>query len=286
MIYEFKNDDNDITIYNFLKKIKISESCITRLRKKLGYLSINGIPKRTNEIIKHNETLIINYQEDTIVNNYKPCDIPFIIVYEDEYFLIVDKPKDICTIPTMAHYQDNLASAVLSYQISTGQQYVFRALNRLDLGTSGIVVIAKDIISANLFHSYANPQKKYLAIVEGKTKLKDSIIGAIADNRELKRYEVNESSKKNAITNYIRLKYNKDLNVSLVELNLLQGRTNQIRVHMSSIKHPLAGDIKYNGNNNILNSFFLRCYFLSFFHPIKRKQIEIKLDANIPTLFD
>jgi len=282
MKYQFINNNESMTIYHFLKEIKLSESCITRLRKQLGFLSINGIPKRTNEIIQKGDTLEINYVDPQIKQNYQPCNIPFKIVYEDDYYLIVDKPTDICTIPTLAHYNDNLASAVLFYQKLTNQSFVFRALNRLDLGTSGIVIIAKDIISANLFHSISKPFKRYLAIVVGKVNDCDKIVGAIEDNRNTKKYEVDINSKKTATTNYTLIKYNNKLDLSLLDINLVHGRTNQIRVHMASINHPLAGDIKYGGNKDVLNSFFLRCYYLKFYHPIKQKVIELTLDSAVP----
>lgn len=281
MIYFFKNTVGKTTIYNFLKTI-LSENIITSLRKNLGTLSINNCTKRTNETIDLGETLEINYLEDEeFLPNYPANDINFDIIYEDEYYLIMDKPSNICTIPTINHFTDNLASAVLFYQKKRNQTYKFRALNRLDLGTSGIVVIAKDPICYNLLQKFGKVEKEYVALVEGKIEKDIVISGNILDDNKLKKHYIDCSN--NSIKTFVvPLKYYKKENITLIKTKLVGGRTNQIRVHLSSIGNSLAGDIKYGGKTNIFDTFFLRCFSIKFFHSILNKNIELTLDYMLP----
>lgn len=281
MKYYFINNFSTTTIYYFLKELNFSQILITKLRKKLGYLKINNEYKRTNDYIKLNETLEIDFDEEICPPNYEPNEIKFNIVYEDDYYLIIDKPSHIATIPTKAHYINNLASAVLFYSKQTNQNFVFRAKNRLDYGTSGIIVIAKDLIAYNLLS--AKIEKKYYALVDGKINKQGIICGDILDNDNLKMHYTIQSQNSKIKTHYELLKYYNSLNVSLLNIFLEGGKTNQIRVHMESIGHSLTGDIKYGGKQNLLDSFYLRCYYIKFIHPITKQMIEITLPKNLPT---
>lgn len=284
MNYFFKNNIGKMSIYNFLKTF-FSENLIVLLRKKLGILKIDNNIKKTNDIIDLGEVLQIDYAETSNIPNYPINDIELNIVYEDDYYLIVDKPSNICTIPTFNHYNDNLASAILSYQKIKKQNYKFRALNRLDLGTSGIVVIAKDLICYNLLQKFGEIKKEYIALIEGKLNEEIVIEGNILDDKELKKHYVDYSN--NEIKTFVNpIKYFEKQDISMINAKLVGGKTNQIRVHLSSIGHPLAGDIKYGGKTDIIKSFFLRCYFIKFFHPIFNKNIELSLDYNLPSLRD
>ena len=237
-------------------------------------MKINGEPKILKDIIRKYQVLQINYIEEYFTQNYPITNKPITIVYEDKDILIVDKPKNLPTIPSF-NYSDSLASRVINYLGKT----TFRAMNRLDADTTGIVIIAKNVITENILEKFGKIKKYYVAIVEGKTKFKGKINANIKDDENLKKRVIANDGLP-AITFYKRIKYNKNDNTSLVKCHLRYGRTNQIRCHFSHISHPLKYDTKY-GSLFENNTFYLRCYKLKFIHPYTRKKIVIKLPLNI-----
>lgn len=270
MVYYFKNSNKPMPIKEFLKRQGLSSRTLTELSKTLGILTINDIVANMKTIIQKGQILKINYVEKENSKNIPIIEKPINIVYEDDYLLIVDKPINLPTIPSFS-YNDSLAGRVQNY-LGKG---IYRAMNRLDADTTGLVIIAKDIITENLMRAKAKIKKYYLAIVEGKTKLFGKISAPIQDDTSLKRRVVNNNGLP-AITFYRRLKYDKYDKTSTIECHLKYGRTNQIRCHLSYITHPLKYDIKY-GSQFTGSTFFLRCYKLYFIHPYNHKKIKIKI---------
>ena len=268
-----KNNYKTTTIKEFLKHKGLSSRTITQLSKKLGILKINGEPKILKDIITKKQKLQIEYVEENFTQNYPKSSEPINIVYEDKNILIVDKPSNLPTIPSYS-YADSLASRVINYLGKT----TFRAMNRLDADTTGIVIIAKNVITENILEKFGKIKKYYVAIVEGKTKFKGKINANIKDDENLKKRVIANDGLP-AITFYKRLKYNKNDNSSLVKCHLKYGRTNQIRCHFSHISHPLKYDTKY-GSLFQNKTFYLRCYKLIFIHPYTCKKITIKLHLN------
>lgn len=198
-----------------------------------------------------------------------PMDIPLKVLYEDEDILAVDKPTNMPTHPSKGNNLPTLANAVMGYY---GGNFVFRSVNRLDRDTSGIVIIAKNKISASALSSSMKKglwSKKYNALVDGCPAPKEATIDApierIAEGN-IKR-EVRPDGKR-AITKYRVIEDHGDS--TLCEITLLTGRTHQIRVHMSHIGHPLSSDFLYGTPSE--REYFLRCVEISFPHP-KTNQI-------------
>ena len=193
-----------------------------------------------------------------------PMDIPLKVLYEDEDILAVDKPTNMPTHPSKGNNLPTLANGVMGYY---GGDFVFRSVNRLDRDTSGVVIIAKNQISASaLSASMKNGSwhKKYHAIVEGCPKPVEGRIDAPIERIEegnIKR-TVRQDGKR-AITDYKVLDTYEDS--SLCEISLLTGRTHQIRVHMAYIGHPLVSDFLYGTKSD--KEYFLRCVEISFPHP-------------------
>ena len=192
-------------------------------------------------------------------------DIPLKIIYEDDYIIAIDKPKNMPTHPSKGNNLPTLANAVMS--IFDGD-FVFRAINRLDRDTSGIVIIAKDAVSANSLSASMKAgrfSKKYLCITDGVPSPEQGVIDA-----PIKRLEENNVKRivsedgKRAVTEYKVLE--KTESGALCEIHLLTGRTHQIRVHMAHIGTPLHGDFLYGERGD--GDYFLRCVEISFPHPI------------------
>lgn len=156
-----------------------------------------------------------------------------------------------------------------------------RPVNRLDLGTSGIVVFAKcayihECLSLKMKNNLF--KKQYFALVYGnlpnRTGVIDLPIGR--KNGSIIERTIDYENGKNSITNYEVICYDSKSDCSLIRCNLVTGRTHQIRVHFSAIGHPLAGDTLYGNSNCIFNRLMLHCSKLEFFHPVTNKKIIIE----------
>lgn len=203
------------------------------------------------------------------------------IAYEDKHLLIINKPHKLLTIGTNKDKEHNLYREVYDY-LHKKNQKVF-IVNRLDKDTSGLVVFAKsEKVKDLLQNNWDNVTRKYYAIVEG-TLSKDGFVESyLKETKTLETYSTNDKRGKYAKTIYKSLFYNKKY--SLLEITLVTGRKNQIRVHMKDINHPIVGDKKYGSKSNLINRMALHAYYLEFIHPITKENIKIEL--KMPQEFD
>lgn len=234
-----------------------------------------------------------------------PQPMPLEIIYEDDYLLIVNKPAGIVVHPTHGHYTNTLANGVVHYWKSKGERYRFRPIHRLDEETSGIVAIAKN----GYIHQQLSEQmqqddfdKQYIAFVYGRpspeTALIDAPIDRDTEQPHLRvvcsdgsgypsqtQYTVLESFQMAPALSEALNNENEELDnsrlVSLVRLKLFTGRTHQIRVHMSSIGHPLVGDKFYYNSSlqqeeieHLIARHALHAEKLAFTHPITKQYME------------
>ena len=171
------------TVYHFLKSLGISEHFIKALRKNAGNIVLNGNVVNINAQICDNDTLQI-VQNPAKPNFTNECDGEIEVVFEDDDFLIVNKPHNLACIPTKSHFDDNLGGRIVKYMHKTMPDFVLRIINRLDKDTSGIVIVAKNTISYN---SIRDVRKEYHALCHGnlppKTFTIDSNILTEKENR-------------------------------------------------------------------------------------------------------
>ncbi len=281
MKYENITANKDYTkLYYLLKDNSLSEAYISKLRHDPAYLLINGekADMRSKVKIGDRVSFALNVGASAEI---KTCDIPLDIVFEDEYLLVVNKPSNLTTVPTRSHYDENLAGAVCKYMKQKDDNFVFRVINRLDKDTSGLVIIAKSLFSYN---KISNIEKTYEAICTGKLDCKTCIIKPIYTENinginTIKRQI--SSLGKEATTYVTPLKSNAYF--SHVQLKLKNGRTHQIRLHMSSINHALVGDIIYGEKSSIISHTALICKEISFVHP--KANETISLSCNYPDDF-
>ncbi len=247
------------TIFFFLKEHGFSEHYIKDLRHKKDGIRLNGVPVTIREKITIGDVLEIA-KNPSAPSQIDFCEGDLDIIFEDEDFLIVNKPHNLACIPTRSHYAMNLGGQICKYMQETLEQtdFVLRIANRLDRETAGIVVIAKNVLAYNSL----NLQKEYHAICKGKVEQNitiDKPILTLTHNGINQQKRIISPNGKPAVTHVEILQYLQDplhrKDLTLVKLKLETGRTHQIRVHMSEIGHPLVDDSIYNSNSqNFENS--------------------------------
>ncbi|QSX04740.1 RluA family pseudouridine synthase [Sedimentibacter sp. zth1] len=271
--------ENDKSVKEILiDNLNFSRRLTVRLESNNKIL-LNGKPIKLRKRVYIGDELTIFFEDDS-VDEYNAVNIPIKILYEDESLLIVDKPPFMVVHPTKSHFDDTLANGARYYFDSKNIKAKIRLVNRLDMNTSGIVIIAKN----SYIHNEISKQMKknevdkyYYAICEG-TILQDkgTINAPIARLQEDDIMRVVDASGKECITHYEVVDRFRDM--TLLKIKLETGRTHQIRVHLKHIRHPIVGDSLYNKESLLINRQALHCSEMSFTHPIKKERITVKAD--------
>lgn len=264
------------TFGHFLKNVlNFSDNLITLL-KKGDNTFINGVHCTVRTVINQGDNINIILPE-TEKSTVIPVKGSLDILYEDEDVLAVNKPHSMPTHPSKYHLTDSLANLVCGHY---GEEFVFRAITRLDKDTTGIVLIAKNQYSAHLLNlSMRNNDinKEYLALCYGVLTEKTEITGYIKKETErgIKRIVSAHGNYAHTLCEPVE----NDGQITLVKLYPKTGRTHQLRVHMSHIGHPLCGDFLY-GKKDGCEKTMLHCHKLTFNHPLTKSKIT--LTAPIP----
>jgi 23S rRNA pseudouridine1911/1915/1917 synthase len=250
-----------------------------RLSKRLELndkIFINNSVVRLNKRISQGDILTIEFDEEE--DEYNAVSIPIDIVYEDSDLLVVNKPPFIVVHPTKSHQDNTIANGVAYYFKEKGIQRKVRLVNRLDMNTSGIVIIAKNPYAHNELSNQMKSNtvdKYYYAIAEGIIEQDEGTI-----NEPITRLNPEDiirivhPSGKECITHF---KVEKRMNnMTLVKLKLETGRTHQIRVHLKHIGHPIVGDALYGNESSIINRQALHCHEMKFRQPLTGEEISIK----------
>ena len=230
-------------------ELNISSRLFNKIKNK--YVFVNGEHAIYYRDLNVNDVVEVDfsYDDDNYNNIVSNPDIKFEIVYEDDWLLIVNKGANLPVHPSLNHYDISLSNGIRAYFDKIGLNKTVRLVNRIDKDTTGLVVIAKcEYIQECLIKQMNDDSfiKEYIAIARGLVDSSGVIDFPIArkDGSIIERC-VDLVRGENAITNYVRLNYNPELDISLVKCRLLTGRTHQIRVHFAYIGHPLLGDSLY-----------------------------------------
>lgn len=240
----------------------------------------NGNKVKTTFKLPQEGILIVKEKEKSTDLEAKYLNLD--IIYEDDDLLIINKPPFLLTHPTLKKVDITLANGIVYYfNDKYKKKLVPRFVNRLDMNTSGLIVIAKNAFTQSFFQSEnANIEKKYLAIAEGIIEDDHFIIekNIYKDGDRLDR--IIDERGQYAKTEFKIIERFKNIGVTLVECKLYTGRTHQIRVHLKSINHPIIGDSLYNPEskyNKIVNRQMLHSYFLEFNHPTTGKRLKFDI---------
>ena len=206
------------------------------------------------------------------------------ILYEDKSIIVVSKPTHLLTIATQNEKERTMFHKVIEYERKKNKNNKVFIVHRLDKDTSGIIVFAKsEKIKKILQDNWDKTKRYYMAIVEGIPKEQEKTIKSyLAENSRLITYSTNESKGKLAITKYKLIKHSKKF--SLLDIEILTGRKNQIRVHMKDNNTPIVGDKKYGSTTNPMNRLGLHAYKIIFKHPITNK--EMVIEDKLPKEFE
>ena len=209
------------------------------------------------------------------------------IIYEDGDILVVDKPAGLLTVGTQTN-KTRTAYYYLTDYVRKGslksRKRIF-IVHRLDQWTSGVVIFAKSqAVKQRLQAQWKDIEKKYIAVVYGHLAEKEGIISSyLAENKAYTVYSTTDAAKgKLAHTAYKVLKETRRF--SLLEVNLLTGRKNQIRVHMADKGHPVVGDRKYGKDKDGYRRLALHSRSISFEHPTSGEQMTFK--TKVPYYFN
>ena len=263
----------EMKIRDYLKsRLGFSTSLIGKV--KYDGVILNGEAVHMRAIVKNGDVIDVILPEEES-DNIEPMDIPLDIIYEDEYILAVNKPINMPVHPARGNHLPTLANAVRAH---IGHPFVFRAVNRLDRDTSGIVLIAKDrIAGAKLYAAMKEKKfdKIYIAKVVGVPEPQHGFVNApIVREAEGSILRVVRDDGKESLTEYEVISIDDTGNATLKVIPHT-GRTHQIRVHMAHIGHPLIGDFLY-GERLDNQTYSLHCSSLTFQHPITLETITIK----------
>lgn len=290
--YIIKEDDK--SKYNTINSILINELDFSnRLLSKLikqKLVLVNNKIFDTRNSFNTGDIITINFDFEEDNSNIVPIKMDLDIVYEDEWFLVLNKPPRIAIHPSILHFEDSLSNGVKYYFDQIKLKKKIRPVNRLDSNTSGLVIFAKceyvqECLSKQMQKGIF--KKEYLCLVLGKlNNLKGTIDLPISrkENSIIERC-VNTNGQK-SITHYEVLKEYKDF--SLIKCKLETGRTHQIRVHFSYIGHPLLGDTLYGTKSELINRQALHSCYIEFIHPITNMLIQFssELPKDIKSLLD
>ncbi|MBR3749463.1 MAG: RluA family pseudouridine synthase [Firmicutes bacterium] len=298
--YEWTAEDEGLYVKEVLQRRFAVSSRLMRKIKVSGRIALDGRTARLRDKGRTGQTLTVAFPEES--SYFEPEDIPLDVVYEDSDLLVVNKQPFLVVHPTKNYQSGTLANALVYRLREKGERWKIRFINRLDRDTSGLVLVAKnghaqDAVSSQM--EKGTTVKKYLALVHGLFEGPEGRIDLPIDkDPDHKARRMVREDGYPSVTLYKVLQswdvpdlgpdfkpWNGEKRIegySLVELTLLTGRTHQIRVHMTHLGHPIAGDelygqlYGYEAGTDVLDRQALHACSLKLAQPMTGDPIELK----------
>ena len=250
--FTVKKEQNGISVLHFLRRYIGVPNAQIRAMKAYGGITKQGSIIFTNAILHAGDVITLDLcDENQKSDGILPSDTPLDIAFENEDVLIVNKPYNMPTHPSHGHYTDSLANAAVGYYNEKGENFVFRAVTRLDRETSGLCVIAKNAFTHEFLKQQLHSDdfiREYTALVHGVIENAGFVEAPIKRREQSIILRCVAPDGDYAYTSYTPI--GKRADTTLLKLKLKTGRTHQIRVHMSHIGHALVGDGLYGTDGN------------------------------------
>jgi len=289
MILKYVVENEKVVKKILYDRLNLSKRLVTRLKNGNRILK-NGNKVFVNEAVVKSDVVEVDIDFEEECENIVPTKMDLVIIYEDEAYIILNKPAKIETHPTCANYTNTLANGLMYYFKQNGIKKKIRPVNRLDKETSGLIVFAKnEYVQEQLVKQMKDNvmNKEYIAIVEGIVEKNEGEINAPIKRKSDSILErcVSEDGD-NAITEYEVI--NRLNKMTVVKCKLKTGRTHQIRVHMAYIGHSIVSDFLYGTRSEFIDRQALHSYKLEFVHPLNGKNVvyEIPLPKDMRVLYN
>lgn len=267
------HQNNGWRIASVMHRLGFSTALIRSLKQTENSILLNGVPVRTISKVKTGDILTVILTEKGIPP--KPSDTKVDILFEDEDLLVVNKPPTIAVHETRHHQGNALSNAVAAVSDIT----VFRPIYRLDKGTGGLIVAAKNQFAAAKLAG--NVDKDYYAVIKGVLTGQGTIDAPIGRTEDSIVKRCVRADGEHAVTHWQAIKTNGEN--TLLKIHLETGRTHQIRVHFSHLGTPLIGDTMYGSADTRIDHQALLCKSVRFVHPVTNRYLEF--DCPFPDDF-
>lgn len=275
------NEEENLTLKEvLLDKLNFSVRSLSKM-KRYKTVKVNNKYIKPGDKIEKGDLIQVEIMED--MADFKPQDLNLEILYDDFDIIMVNKPPFMVVHPTKSHFDNTIANGITYYIKEKNEKVKVRFVNRLDMNTSGLVIVAKNAYAHHtLSVDMGNDavEKKYITVVKGIIENDEGTINEpIYRPTEDSIKRIVDEKGQASITHYKVLERLNDATV--VEVKLETGRTHQIRVHMSHIGHGIIGDELYGYvDESLINRQALHAYSLSFNQPRTKENLEFK--AELP----
>lgn len=274
------SDHEGMTLRAYLTDHLGISTRLLRREKKVGHIRLNNERVYLSTVVRAGDEVRFQMTEEP--NHFDPVEMPLDVVYEDADLLVINKPPFLVVHPTKGTYEPTLANGITHYLFEQGDRTKIRFVNRLDRDTSGLMIVAKNPhVQARLSDQMAGDmyKKYYLALIEGNFPYDEGTIRLPIGKHhpdDIARAVV--AGGKDSVTDFTVAKHLSDS--TLVSVDLRTGRTHQIRVHFSHLKHPIIGDELYGSRMLDFGRQALHCHRLTLEHP--RTGGRLELEADLP----
>ncbi len=272
--YKIEQNDDGKKVIELLKRYGYSHRLTTKLKQSPDGLMLNSQHIRTIDRVKSGDTLEINMPPDNSESVSIPVEMPLDILYEDDDIMVINKPAMLAVHESHNHLADTLSNAVAFHLKKENKPSVFRAVGRLDKGTSGLMVCALNRYSASKLSGKI--YKEYLAIASGVFHGEGTIDAPIFRPDPIITVRTVDPRGEKAVTHWKAIKT--DGENTLLRIHLETGRTHQIRVHFSHLSAALVGDTMYGKPDERISHQALHCCYCKFTHPVTNEILEFEKD--------
>ena len=280
-LISYINEDENLTLKEvLLDKLNFSVRSLSKM-KRYKTVKVNNKYIKPSEMVKKGDLIEVEICED--MANFHPQDLNLDIIYDDFDIIMVNKPPFMVVHPTKSHFEGTIANGITHYIIGKKEEVKVRFVNRLDMNTSGLVIVAKNPYAQFVLSSDMKDdkfEKMYIAVVKGIVEEDNGTINAPIyrpTDESVKR--IVDEKGQHSVTHFEVIERLKDATV--LKLILETGRTHQIRVHLNHIGHGIIGDELYGYvDEDLINRQALHAYSLKFQQPRTREDLEFK--AKLP----